>query len=69
MTKYVNANLVPDQYVIHEEGGERFIFAQPAGERYVIRERLSLKIISVVVLAATISATGLFSWVVHVAHH
>ena len=41
MTKYVDSNLVPGQYEIHEEDGDRFIFAQPAGEKYIIQEKPS----------------------------
>jgi FkbM family methyltransferase len=36
MTNQIAANLVPDQYFIHEKSGEKFIFAQPDGAKHVV---------------------------------
>jgi hypothetical protein len=67
MTKRIDANLVPDQYIIHKKDGVRFIFAQPDGENRFIIEKLSaIKIIAVSLIAAAALVSGLVAWLVHV---
>ena len=67
MTKHIDSNLVPDQYAIHEEGGERFIFAQPNGEKIIVHEKPSwVKILSVALPAAVILICILVVWLEHV---
>jgi hypothetical protein len=69
MTKNIDANLVPDQYEIHEESGERFIFAQPNGEKIIFHEKPSIiKISAVAVAASAALVTGLVYWLAHVPH-
>jgi hypothetical protein len=67
MTKRIDAKLVPDQYIIHEKDGARFIFAQPDGEKHSIIEKPSIiKSIAVSLIAAAALVSGLVIWLVHV---
>lgn len=69
MTKHIdtNANLVPDQYVIHEESGEQFIFAQPNGAKIIVHEKPSIvKITAVALAASTALIAALAYWLAHV---
>jgi hypothetical protein len=69
MTKHTNANLIPYQYIINEKDGDRFIFAQPDGEKHVIIEKPSaIKIIAVAILAAAALVSGLAVWLMHQIH-
>jgi hypothetical protein len=67
MTKRIDANLVPDQYIIHEKDGAPFIFAQPDGEKhYIIEKPSAIKIIAVSLIAAAALVSGLVVWLAHV---
>jgi hypothetical protein len=66
MTKSVDADHVPKRYVIHEEGGERFIYAQPEGEKINLHEKPSIaKITVVALLTAAALALGFVEWLSH----
>lgn len=70
MSKHIDANLVPNQYQIHEKDGERFILAQPNGEKIIVHEKPSIiKIAAVATVAAAILICGLFVWLEHVPRH
>jgi hypothetical protein len=67
MVKHIDANLVPDQYIIHEKDGARFILAQPDGEKHFIVEKPSvIKLIAVSLIAAAALVSGLVLWLVYV---